>query len=320
MRVASFFSGIGGFDLGFERAGMQVVFQCELNDFSQKVLKKHWPDVPLHGDIQTLSPDGIPEADLYCGGFPCQDLSLANQGKRKGLKGVRSGLFYKFAELIEERQPKWVVLENVPGLLNSQHGNDFKVVIQTLDEFGYGIAWRVFDAKYFGTPQRRRRVFIVASYLTLRAAAVLFDEETPAVLTGSGTSQEQATAYRNGRSHTEPNLYTIQHAAVGRKHTAGPQSKGYRNDGETWTLDSRGSGDVLCSTDDAFGIRETSGISGGLDSSRYRAIGNAVCVPVVEWIGHRIMAVEKNQAEIPEHFYPQSHKVDEPEQLSLFEI
>lgn len=319
MRVASFFAGIGGFDLGFERAGMQVVFQCEINEFSRKVLKKHWPDVPLHGDIQTLSPDDIPEADLYCGGFPCQDVSLANQGKRQGLKGARSGLFYKFAEFIEYRQPKWVVLENVPGLLNSQHGQDFRVVIGKLDELGYGVAWRVFDAKYFGTPQRRRRVFIVASYRCLSAATVLFDEQAFTVPIGSSSSQKQEPTSRNGTRLTEPALYTIQHAAIGRKHTAGPQSKGYRNDGETWTLDSRGSGDVLCSTDDAFGIRETSGLPGGMDANRYRAVGNAVCVPVVEWIGRRIMATEGMSIEPANEFYPQTKSKDTPQQLKLFE-
>ncbi|MCC6893268.1 MAG: DNA (cytosine-5-)-methyltransferase [Anaerolineae bacterium] len=307
MRVASFFSGIGGFDLGFERAGMEVVFQCEINPFGQQVLRKHWPHVPLHNDIQTLLPDEIPEADIYCGGFPCQDVSLANQGKRKGLDGERSGLFYKFAEFVDWHRPKWVVLENVPGLLNSQHGNDFRVVVQTLDEFGYGVAWRIFDAKYFGTPQRRRRVFIVASYRTLSAATVLLDEQTLELSFGSGNSEKQTSASRNGTRHSETNLYTIQHAAVGRKHTAGPQSKGYRNDGETWTLDSRGSGDVLCSTDDAFGIRETTGISRELDSARYRALGNAVCVPVIEWIGKRIIAVNQENLEPDKDLYPQNH-------------
>ncbi len=321
MRVASFFSGIGGFDLGFERAGMEVVFQCEINPFGQKVLKKHWPDVPLHDDIQTLDVDQIPEAEIYCGGFPCQDVSLANQGKRKGLSGERSGLFYKFAEFVDWRRPKWVVLENVPGLLNSQHGNDFGVVIQTLDEFGYGVAWRVFDAKYFGTPQRRRRVFIVASYRSLSAATVLLDEQTLELPVRSGNSKGETIATRNGTRHSEANLYTIQHAAVGRKHTAGPQSKGYRNDGETWTLDSRGSGDVVCSTDDAFGVREASGISGELDSHRYRALGNAVCVPVVEWIGKRIVTVEKGNLEPLKMLYPQTQiekREPKAEQLPLF--
>lgn len=165
-KVSSFFAGIGGFDLGLEKAGMEVVFQCEINKFCQKVLRKNWSKVPLHTDITRLNADEIPESNVWCGGFPCQDVSSANQGKRKGLEGARSGLFYTYAKLIEERKPEWLIIENVPGLLNSHNGQDFKVVIDTLVEFGYGVSWRVLDAKYFGTPQRRRRVYIVASLET----------------------------------------------------------------------------------------------------------------------------------------------------------
>lgn len=311
MRVASFFSGIGGFDLGLERAGMEVVFQCEIHPFAQKVLKKHWPTVPLHADIQKLEAEMIPNADLYCGGFPCQDLSLANQGKRKGLEGERSGLFFDFSRLIRARKPRWLIIENVLGLLNSNEGRDFQVVIQTLDEFGYGVAWRVLDTKYFGSPQRRRRVFIVASYQSLRATRVLFESSTPSIPFGTGSESPEAPSSSNGNRYQEPNLYTIQHASIGRKSSAGPQAKGYRNDGETWTLDSRGSADVVCSADAPFGVRESTGLSTGMDSARYRAIGNAVSVPIVEWIGRRILAADKLPEE--EMFIPKK-----PIQLSLF--
>jgi len=104
LKVASFFAGIGGFDLGMERAGMQVVVQCEISTFCQQVLKKHWPDVPLFGDINQMTVDDIPaDTEVWCGGFPCQDLSLANQGKRKGLAGERSGLFFQYAATLDSR-------------------------------------------------------------------------------------------------------------------------------------------------------------------------------------------------------------------------
>ena len=186
MKVASFFSGIGGIDLGFENAGMDIVFQCEILPFGQQILKKHWPNIPLKEDITKLTGDDIPYADVFAGGFPCQDLSLANQGKRKGLEGARSGLFYKYADLIEAKQPRWVFIENVPGLLNSAKGEDFKVVLSTLDELGYGVAWRVLDAKYFGTPQRRRRTYIVASLGTIGAAEVLFECGTNTLIDKQG--------------------------------------------------------------------------------------------------------------------------------------
>ena len=126
MKVASFFSGIGGIDLGLEHAGMEVVFQCEINKFCNTILQKHWPTVKHEGDIDNVKAQDIPTAELWCGGFPCQDLSLANQGKRMGLAGNRSGLFYKFAGLVsdleEKRRPRWLFMENVPGLLNSKGG------------------------------------------------------------------------------------------------------------------------------------------------------------------------------------------------------
>lgn len=300
MKVASFFSGIGGFELGFERAGLEIVFQCEINKFNQRILQKHWPNITRHTDITTLEVSNIPVSDIWCAGFPCQDVSLANNGKREGLKGKRSGLFYQFADLVKQRFPKWIILENVPGLLNSQNGEDFRVIIQTLDEFGYGVAWRILDAKFFGTPQRRRRVFIVASYQSGSAAQVLFDNNRIAVTSQTGTGQEQVITYRPTDGDTESNLYSIQNAAIGRVHTSGPQGKGYRCDGETWTFDSRGNGDAVCSPSNAFGIRKTTGVSRGVDKPRYISIGNAVNVTIAEWIGRGIIQVEQAK-KLPEH-------------------
>jgi len=294
LKVASFFAGIGGFDLGLEQAGMKVVFQCEINKFCQSVLRHHWSDVPLHSDISKVNPCDIPDdAQVWAGGFPCQDLSLANQGKRKGLEGERSGLFYQYAELIKSKKPRWVIIENVPGLLNSHYGKDFQVLLQKLDELGYGVSWRVFDAKYFGTPQRRRRVYIVASLGNLLSSKVLFEEWPLEVAPRAGLGKKETTATGHGSSNHESNCYVIQHASVGRKPSAGPQAKGYRNDGESFTLDSRGSADVVCQTANAFRVREIAGISETLDSHRYRAVGNAVCVYIVKWIGNRIVAVDQ---------------------------
>lgn len=293
LKVASFFAGIGGFDLGLERAGMDVVFQCEINPFCQRVLSTRWPDVPLHDDITTLRARDIPPSDIWTGGFPCQDVSLANQGKRKGLKGERSGLFYAFAELVEERRPSWIVLENVPGLLNSHNGEDFRTVVGRLDELGYGVSWRVLDAKYFGTPQRRRRVYVVASRGSLRSGEVLFERGSDQTVARAGLGSKDLASRRTQPGVGDSSLYAIQHASIGRSPQAGPQAKGFRNDGETYTLDSRGSSDVVCATHAPFRVREASRVSRELDSNRFRAVGNAVCVPIVEWIGKRIIEVSQ---------------------------
>ena len=294
IRVASFFSGIGGFDLGLEKAGMQVVFQSEKNKFAQKVLQKHWPNVLLNDDINNIEAHEIPAADLWCAGFPCQDLSLANQGKRKGLNGHRSGLFYKFASLASEKRPDWIILENVPGLLNSAKGDDFKILLESLDELGYCLSWRVLDAKYFGTPQRRRRVYIVGSYRNVLSTEVLFERGTTQVAPKTSHGKKGHSSKRIQTGIGNSNYYSIQHATIGRKPNAGPQGKGFRSDGETYTLDSRGSADAVYKKDDAFRIRETSRIPSRMDSNRYRALGNAVAVPVIEWIGKRIIKVSQD--------------------------
>lgn len=301
MRVASFFSGIGGIDLGLEQAGMDVVFQCEILPFGQSILRKHWPGVQLATDITKVNGADIPVVEVFAGGFPCQDLSLANQGKRKGLEGARSGLFYKYAELIKEKKPRWVFIENVPGLLNSAQGGDFNVVLSTLDELGYGVAWRVLDAKFFGTPQRRRRTYIIASLGTIGAAEVLFECGANTIIDRSSNRTRNFTSSGNDESLPNANYFSIQHAGIGRRASAGPQGKGYRNDGETYTLDSRGSSDAVCKTDAPFRVRATTGVSKRLDGNRYRAIGNAVCVPVINWIAARIVEADKK-------YYPEYYK------------
>lgn len=298
MKVASFFSGIGGIDLGLEQAGMSIVFQCEILAFGRAILKKHWPGIPVADDIRKVTVSDIPDVDVFAAGFPCQDLSLANQGKRKGLEGARSGLFYKYAELIERKKPRWVFIENVPGLLNSAQGGDFSAVLTTLDELGYGVAWQVLDAKFFGTPQRRRRTYIIASLGTIGAAEVLFECGTNPIADRPGNRTRNFIASGDDESLPESNYFSIQHAGIGRRASAGPQGKGYRNDGETYTLDSRGSSDAVCKTDAPFRVRNITRIPQRMDGNRYRAIGNAVCVPVIKWIAMRMM--EADQKYYPE--------------------
>ncbi len=288
LRVASFFAGIGGFDIGFEQANMQVVFQCEINKFSKSVLKRHWQDIRLVDNIEYVTPEDINQAEVWCAGFPCQDLSIANQGKRMGLEGARSGLFHKFADLLEQLEqnvrPSWIVLENVPGLLNSHNGNDFRIILERLNELGYCLSWRVLDAKYFGSPQRRRRVFMVGSLNSMDSINVLFDaiESMPVKRQSLGIKDTTVNLQYN----PDPSVYVFQHAAIGRKPEAGPQAKGYRNDGESYTLDSRGSADVIVRTNRPFLLCADNTTQS--DSNRYRAVGNAVSTHVIKWLGTQL--------------------------------
>ena len=180
MKVLSLFSGVGGFDLGLERAGMETVFQCEWDKHATRILEKHWPHVPRWTDVSTLTGEHIlshaPVIDVVAWGSPCQDLSVA--GKRAGLQGARSGLFHEGVRIIKElreltngKYPRISIWENVAGALSSGAGADFGQVLTEMDEAGACFSeWRVLDAQYFGVPQRRRRVFLVSVFDPATAA------------------------------------------------------------------------------------------------------------------------------------------------------
>jgi DNA (cytosine-5)-methyltransferase 1 len=163
--AVSLFAGIGGFDLALERQGVKVVASVEIDKKAQDVLRKHFPNSTIFGDITGVTGEQLraagfePANGIITGGFPCQDLSVA--GKRAGLAGKRSGLFWEICRILDETRTQTVILENVPGLLSSNGGRDMAVVIEALVERGYRVGWRLLDAQYFGVPQRRRRVFIV---------------------------------------------------------------------------------------------------------------------------------------------------------------
>ena len=197
LRTVSLFSGIGLLDLGLERAGIETALLCERDPKARAVLTRHWPNTPLHHDVSELTPDDLYAAEpdpgraVLAAGFPCQDLSMA--GRRAGMgDGTRSGLYWHTPRLLADYPARWVVLENVPGLLSAgcsppcpggctaTHGGAMGAVVGSLVDLGYGLAWRVLDAQYAGVPQRRRRVVIVGHLGTPwgAPAEVLFDPES----------------------------------------------------------------------------------------------------------------------------------------------
>ena len=160
MKFISLFAGIGGLDLGLERAGFECVAQVEINEFALRVLQKHWANIPKFKDVRDVGKHNLPSADLICGGFPCQDVSLA--GQRAGLEGKRSTLWSEFHRIVCEIRPRWVVIENVPGLLSSDNGEFFTKIFRELSQSGYDAEWRIISASDLGAPHIRERLFIVA--------------------------------------------------------------------------------------------------------------------------------------------------------------
>jgi len=278
VRVGSLFTGIGGFDLGLERAGHDIRWQCEINPFRREVLHQHWPDTPCYEDVcEVAAPD---EVDLLCGGFPCQDLSVA--GDRAGLAGERSGLFFECARLADAvlSDGGWLLIENVPGLFSSNGGRDFAIILATLAELGFhDLAWRVLDSRYFGVPQRRRRVFILARRTAGRSASqVLLGPEG-----GGGDTPPRIPPEKEAAGSVADSARGFVSSLTTRYGSSGADD----NDGQAGLLIPSGA------KVDADRVRETSGLPRRVDDPlpdgrRYAACGDAITVNVAEWIGRRL--------------------------------
>jgi len=162
MKVGSLFSGIGGLDLGLERAGMKIIWQSEIDPYACRVLKKHWPNITNIGDITKVNWNEIERPDLICGGFPCQDISIAGPGH--GIKeGTRSGLWWEMYKAIDVLRPRYVLVENVPMLAHRGMGE----VLGALASIGYNAEWNIVSASGIGARHQRKRIFIVAYPISL---------------------------------------------------------------------------------------------------------------------------------------------------------
>ena len=299
LTAVSLFAGVGGFDLALERNGVKVVATAEIDKHARSVLAKHFPDAVQYDDVRKVTADGlrtagfIPERGILTGGFPCQDLSVA--GKRTGLVGARSGLFYEIARIADETKAKWLVLENVPGLLSSQRGADMGAVVGTLVELGYGVAWRVLDAQHFGVPQRRRRVFIVARRAgdTASCAQVLFERTSMRGDSSQGRAQGQEVAGSVGQGvegygQTSFAGYTKGSTTL----TATTYKRPEDNLVVSNTHPVRRMTPLECERLQGFPDNWTEGQA---DSHRYKQMGNAVAVPVVEWIVNRLVEIDRDR-------------------------
>ena len=313
LRVASLFSGIGLIDHGLSLAGIPTGLLCESDKACRRVLAHHHPDTPIHDDVRTLTGDDLRAAGLtpgrtvLAGGFPCQDLSVA--GRRAGMgRGTRSGLYWQIVRLLGEFPARWVVLENVLGLLSSHGGRDMGAVIGSLADLGYGYAWRVLDAQYAGVPQRRRRIVIVGHLGTpwSAPAQVLLEPDSggrhPAALGGSGAGTAGRAAGGAGSRRVA--------AALAAHHGRNNADTTANLVADTLTSGRKSGGQGIMTT---TGVRrltpmECERLQGApdgwtavgrqKDSPRYRQLGNAVAVPVFRWVGQRLVAIDAAMREV----------------------
>jgi len=276
LTVGSLFSGIGGLDLGLERAGMKVIWQSEIDPFACKVLKKHWPEVVNHGDIKQIDWRAVEPVDIICGGYPCQPFSTA--GKRKGKDDPRH-LWPWVRTAISELRPRYAIMENVRGHL-SMGGLQ---VIGELAEIGYDAEWRVVSAAGMGAPHRRERIIIVAY---------------PSQLLGNGGenntrgSMESETISQFGNSGWSKNVANTNNGQLGDLNKCSINERTHGQRGKVFVTDSSSSSDGRTDSNWLFEPsvgRVADGIPNRVD--RLRGLGNAVVPQVAEYIGRLITTI-----------------------------
>jgi DNA (cytosine-5)-methyltransferase 1 len=311
--------------MGLVKAGMTPAWMVEIDEKCNQLLERRFPGVPRYRDVREVGKHNLEPIDILVGGSPCQDVSMA--GKRKGLAGERSGLWFEYRRVLEELNPSWFIFENVTGMLQSNGGRDFATVLRGMVECGYGVAYRVLNSEYFGLAQRRRRVFVVGHRGDGRAAEVLFEPEAMPGNVGTGETPRAdfAQVARGGvkfpvwwdggyksdtlttRIHDQfmPDIGTFG-AVLAFGHSGGETVK--INDKANAITTETGSGTtaMIQGVVDRLGIRrltplecerlmgfEPGWTDGFKDGARYKMLGNAVCPPVALWIARRIVDITK---------------------------
>ena len=339
MKLGSLFDGIGGWPLSATKYGITPVWAAEIESFPIEVTKKHFPSMKHLGDVTAINGTEIEPVDIVCMGSPCQDLSVA--GKREGLAGARSGLFMDAVRIIREmrevtngKYPKFVVWENVPGAFSSNKGNDFRAVLEEITESSipmpksgrwakYGmvrssgceVAWRVLDAQYWGVPQRRKRIFLVADFRGGCAAEILFKPESLSGYPAAGGITRTRIA-GNTQNSIGKTVVAIDHAiTTGGNCTA--QGPCVKENGPMWTLKASGVHAVcaICLNDQGgqsinvgYKVRRLTptecerlqGLPDGYtlindkkcsNSAIYKALGNGMAQPCADFVIRRIAEV-----------------------------
>ena len=282
LAVAGLFAGIGGIELGLHRAGHHTKLLCEIDEGAQRVLRTQFPDVEVVGDVRAVAQ--LPEVDLVTAGFPCQDLSQA--GRTAGIRGAQSGLVGEVFRLIEDRSPTWLLLENVPFMLQLDRGGAMRFLVDSLESLGFTWAYRVVDTRAFGLPQRRQRVLLLASR-TEDPRPILFsdnadprpepDEDGFACgfywtegTRGLGWAIDAVPTLKGGSGLGIPSPPAIRLPAGGGLVTPDIRdAERLQGFPATWTAAGAG------------GNRRGEG-------ARWKMVGNAVSVPVAEWVGSRL--------------------------------
>ena len=283
MLISGLFAGIGGFELGFERAGHRTILVCENDERASRVLRHRWPRIRLSPDVATL--EDLPEdTDVVTAGFPCQNLSMA--GDKAGIDGRKSTIVNTLFELLDRRAVPWVVIENVYFMLHLARGAAIASILDRLEQRGYRWAYRIVNSRAFGLPQRRRRVFIVASQSSDPRGVLLADDAPDRKWPEIDTTRPIGFYWTEGRTGNGLTSDAIPPLKAGSA-LAIPCPPAVLLP----------TGRVVTPTIEA--VERFQGFPDGWTSvlrekttkrHRWRLLGNAVSVPVAQWIGSRLSA------------------------------
>jgi len=300
LHTVGLFAGVGGIEVGLERAGHKVQALCEIDDGGVQVLEKHFHGVSLYRDVTSLR--SLPRsADLLAAGFPCQDLSQA--GRTAGIRGSQSGLVGHVFRLLEKKRVPWVLIENVPFMLQLARGRALGVIVGELERLGYRWAYRVVDSRAFGLPQRRERVFLLASRRGDPRSVLLVDDE------GKPEVRKPSRQIAFGFYWTEGTR------GLGAAVDAVPTLKGgsavgipsppaiVLPSGRIVTPDIRDA-ERMQGFDADWTIAARAAHRG--DSHRWKLVGNAVTVDVAEWIGFRLRSPQPYDSSTDQPLLPKS--------------
>ena len=270
VRVFSMFSGIGGFELGIQQSDIntELVGYAEIDKYAISIFEKQFTGVTNYGDATAITASNLPDFDLLVGGFPCQAFSIA--GKQQGFSDTRGTLFFDIARICAEKRPRYLVLENVKGLLSHDGGQTFQRILRVLADLGYRVEWQVLNSKNFGVPQNRERVFIVG-YLGERSGQEIFPLTTYSQSASVVALQQLNKAESQGnRIYDSSGLATTLASQAG---GLGAKTGLYQIDTQVRRLTP-----TECERLQGFPDGWTAGLS---DTQRYKTLGNAVTVPVV---------------------------------------
>lgn len=286
MKFLELCAGIGGFRVALENVGCECVGYSEIDKHAIKLYSAFFNDERNFGDVTKIEAEKLPDFELLVGGFPCQAFSIA--GKRGGFDDTRGTIFFDFARIMKAKKPKFAIFENVKGLLNHDEGKTYETMLRTLDEIGYDAQWGILNTRFHGLPQNRERVYIVANFRERSATKILFERGNDITNKVARTQQSIIGDYytKSGKTHQRSGVLNENSIAPCLTVSDCKEPRMVKIGDKVRRLTPKECFRLQGFKDEMVKLGYKLGIS---DTQLYKMAGNAVSVPVVEWVAQRVL-------------------------------